>query len=152
MGGVPAWVVKSAARPNVSVSEGAKHNFLSHEFKFPGRVTWNDIDITLVDPIDPVMSLPMFQIIEKAGYILPSTWTNDNEGWKKSLSKRKFATDNLGNIQVKMIDSDGQAVETWTLYNAWVKTVDYSDLDYSSEELTEIKVTISYDWATIDHV
>jgi hypothetical protein len=149
-GDIPAWVVKSAARPNVTVSEGAKHQFLSHEFKFPGRVTWNDIDVTLVDPIDPIMSLPLFEIIEKAGYQLPSNWTNDNEGWKQSLSKRKFSTDNLGDIAVKVIDSDGKDVEIWRLHNAWVKSIDYSDVDYSSEELMEIKVSLSYDWASIE--
>jgi len=148
-GDVPAWVVKSAGRPNVSVSEGAKHQFLSHEFKFPGRVTWNDIDITLVDPIDPVMSLPMFQIIENAGYKIPSGWNNNNQDWRKSLSKKTFSK-NLGNIQIKVIDSEGKEVEIWTLHQAWVKSIDYSDVDYSSEDLMEIKVSLSYDWASID--
>jgi len=149
MGGVPAWVVKSAGRPNVSVSEGAKHQFLSHEFKFPGRVTWNDIDITLVDPIDPAMSLQMFQIVEDAGYKIPDTWNGNNELWKKSLSKSAFSK-KLGDIQVHTIDSNGDWVEKWTMKQAWVKSIDYSDVDYSSEDLMEIKVTLSYDWAKLE--
>ena len=45
LGDVPAWVVKTAGRPNINVSEGGKHNFLGHEFKFPGRVTWDNIEV-----------------------------------------------------------------------------------------------------------
>ena len=127
MGEVPAWLVKTTGRPKLTVSEGAKHHFLAHQFKFPGRVTWTDIEITLVDPIDPDVSFEMLRIIEKAGYVLPSTWTIDNEGYKKSLSKKNFINDNLGNIVIKTVDSDGAEVERWTLHNAWVKSIDYDD-------------------------
>ena len=102
----------------------------------------------LVDPIDPVMSLPMFQIIEDAGYKIPSGWNDQNQDWRKSLSKKSFSN-KLGNIQIKVIDSEGKEVEIWTLHQSWVKTIDYSDVDYASEDLMEIKVTLSYDWASI---
>ena len=74
LGDVPAWVIKTAGRPDVTVSEGAKHNFMGHEFKFPGRVTWGNIDVTLVDPIDFDASRRLLNIIRDAGYYSPSTW------------------------------------------------------------------------------
>ena len=77
-GDVPAWVIKSATRPDITVSAGATHNYLSHQFKFPGRVTYNDITITLVDTIDPDVASIMFKIIQDAGYVLPSQWTLQN--------------------------------------------------------------------------
>ena len=74
LGDLPAWIIKTAGRPKVTVSEGAKHNFMAHEFKFPGRVTWENISISLVDPIDFDAASGMLGIIEKAGYRSPSTW------------------------------------------------------------------------------
>ena len=149
-GDIPAWVVKSAARPNVSVSEGAKHQFLSHEFKFPGRVTWNDIDITLVDPINPEIASTLFNVIEEAGYAVPSDWNGQNELWRLSLSKRKFASNALTDVTIQTIDSDGKKVEEWRLYNAWIKNINYDDVTYDSEELMSISVGLKYDWAKLE--
>ena len=148
-GDIPAWVVKTAGRPKINVSEGAKHNFLSHEFKFPGRVTWDDLEISLVDPIDPAISSRFLEIIRDAGYRDPSTWNSENELWKESLSKRKFANNNLGEVSVKTIDSAGKTVESWTLHNAWVKSVAYSDAAYDSEEIMDIRINLSFDYATL---
>ena len=150
LGDIPAWVVKSASRPNLTVSIGAKHSFLGHEFKYPGRVTWENIDITLVEPIDPDISAVVLQVVEKAGYTLPSKWTAGNEGWRTTLSKRKFSSNNLGDVSVKMLDSDGNMVERWTLRNAWVSNLNYSDLDYGGEELTELKITLVFDYADLE--
>jgi len=149
-GDIPAWVIKTAGRPSVSVSEGGKHHFLSHEFKFPGRVTWNTIDVTLVDPIDPDVAPVLFKIIEDAGYVLPSNWNEDNEGWKTSMSKLNSIGALKGNVAIKTLDSNGKEVEKWTLHNAWVKDVDYSDVSYEDEGLMEIKVTFVFDYADLE--
>lgn len=152
MEGVPAWVIKTAGRPNVEISTGATHQFLAHTFKFPGRVQWNDIDITLVDPIDPDVAGSVLEIIENAGYVLPSDWTMENAGWKKSLSKKKFGSgpNALGDIAIQTLDSDGTKVEEWRLKNAWVKSINYDDLDYTSEDLMTITISLVYDYATLD--
>ena len=149
LGDVPAWVVKTAGRPNVEVSTGATHQFLSHTFKYPGRVTWQDIEVTLVDPIEPDVAEHVLAIIEKAGYTIPSQWDATNQGWKTSLSKRRFSSNNLGDVAIKTIDSDGLEVERWTLKNVWVKSINYEDLDYTSEELQLIRLGLVYDYAEI---
>ena len=147
-GDIPAWVVKTATRPSISVSEGGTHQYLSHQFKFPGRVTYDDITINLVDPIDPDVASIMFQIIQDSGYVLPSDWTNDNSGWKTSISKSKSIAATKGQIAIKTIDAAGNDVEKWTLHNAWVKNVNYDDVGYDSEDLMSISVTLSYDFAS----
>ena len=42
------WYAKTVTQPSpeVSVSE---HQLINHKIKYPGIVTWNDIDITFVD-------------------------------------------------------------------------------------------------------
>jgi len=41
-------------------------------------------------------------------------------------------------------------LETWALWNAWVKSAKYGDLDYSNDELRTVELTIRYDWAECD--
>ena len=43
------WYAKTAKKPSFTIGE-TQHQFLNHTFWYPGRVTWNEIDITLVDP------------------------------------------------------------------------------------------------------
>jgi hypothetical protein len=150
LGDLPAWVIKTAGRPKVTVSEGAKHNFMSYEFKFPGRVTWDNVAVTLVDPIDFDAASGMLAIIEKAGYKAPSTWGPGNSNYKITPTKRNFVTNNLGTVSIQVLNGDGEVAETWKLNNTWVSKVEYDDLDYSSEDLLGISLTLVYDWADLE--
>ena len=42
----------------------------------------------------------------------------------------------------------GEELEKWTLKHAWIKEVTFGDLDYGSEDLTEVTIKFRYDWAT----
>ncbi len=150
LGDVPAWVIKTAGRPDVTITEGGKHNFMGHEFKFPGRVTWDNIEVSLVDPIDFDASRRLLNIIRDAGYYAPSTWTGENGNYRKSLSKRKFVQGNLGTIQIQALNAEGDVVEIWTLNNAWISKVSHDDFDYGSEDLLNISLTLVYDWADLE--
>ena len=150
LGDLPAWIIKTAGRPNINVSEGAKHNFMAYEFKFPGKVTWDNTTITLVDPIDFDAASGMLSIIEKAGYKAPSTWAGDNQNYKITPSKRNFVANNLGTVKIQVLNGEGTVAETWTLNNTWVSKVEYDDLDYGAEDLLGINLTLVYDWADLE--
>ena len=51
-----------------------------------------------------------------------------------------------------MIDEEGNELESWTLKHAWIKSVDFSDLDYSSDEMSEVTVNFRYDWAQYETI
>ena len=150
LGDIPAWVITDAKRPGFTISSGAKHDFLGHQFKYPGRISWGNFTCKLVEPIDPDVSGVFFEAIQKAGYTLPGDWREANEGWRKTFSKNKFVNGNFGDISCKMLDSEGNVVEKWTLRNAWVSGVDYGALNYSSDALTNISLTFEYDYADLE--
>jgi hypothetical protein len=52
MNGIPHWLLKTASRPNISLTE-AEHDFLNYKFYFPGRVSYDELSITLADPVNP---------------------------------------------------------------------------------------------------
>jgi hypothetical protein len=144
MGNIPVWTVKTAMKPksNVSVVE---HSFINHTFKYPGRVTWDNITVTLVDPVDPDLAMSMLDALRNSGYQYP---TDSNV--RGSISKAQSVRDGLGSVTLRQIDGDGNVIEQWYLKNPWIVSIDYGGtLDYTSDAMNEITVEIAYDWAEL---
>ena len=51
---------------------------------------------------------------------------------------------------ITKINGDGKVLDTWELINPFIKSIKYGDLDYSSEDLRTVDLTIRYDWATCE--
>ncbi len=138
------WYTKSVGKPKVEISS-TPHKFLNHTFKYPGSVTWSDVSATLVDPVSPDAAVNLSRIIRESGYKPPSD-VNDTT----TISK-KNAVAALGAVVITQIDAESTPVETWTLHNAWIKDVAYGDdLSYGADELTDVKLTFVYDFASIE--
>jgi len=143
-GGATLWYAKTASKPSFTV-ENIQHNYLNHVFKYPGKVTWQDISITLVDPVDPDMAATLSDILVQSGYSPPTDSTTDSMG---TISKAK-AAGALGTVIITQIDSNGNELEKWTLWNSFITEVKYGDLAYGTDELTDLTVGIAYDWARL---
>ena len=139
--GIEIYTIKKVSKPSFSISE-SEHQFLNHTYYYPGRVTWNTVSFTLVDPIAPDSSQNLIEKVIKSGYS-PAGRATD----RKTMNK-KNSTEALGEIKIQQLDSDGTIVETWTLKNVWIKDVKFGDLDYSTDDMVEIEVEVRYDYAT----
>lgn len=141
------WFAKSVNKPSMTISE-TDHTFLDKKFYFPGRVEWGTVTLTLVDPADGTKTedavKQMNQIIEASGYHMFK-----GSGDLETMSKSKSAAA-LGNVVINQIDSNGDAIETWTMNNCFIKDMKFGDLDYTGDELIELSLEIRYDWATCD--
>ena len=135
------WWAKSVTQPSPDVSMG-EYQLINHKIKYPGIVTWNDIDITMVEP-DKTSGVG-FGLINKlkgSGY-----YTEPTNGADDGLKKNVFPGED---ILIIKIAADGEVVETWKLINPFIKSIKYSDLDYSSDDLVEVSITVAYDSATL---
>jgi hypothetical protein len=143
-GGALAWYAKSAQKPSFAVN-AAEHKYLNHTFYYPGAVTWNEVAITMVDPVEPDMTATFSDILVQSGYSPPTDTTSLG-----TISKAK-AAGALGIVTITQIDSDGNPLETWTLWNSFIQDVKFGDsLSYGDDELTEVSVTLKYDWARVE--
>ena len=148
--GMPQFVAKSVTKPSFTIST-TPHNFLQHQFNFPGKVTWNPINITIVDPIQPDSAQSLYNIIKAAGYVLPSDVAATDAG-KKTLSKADMVS-SLGNqIQIDQIGPGGAAdvKERWRVNNPLITSVTFGDLSYENDSILNITIGITYDWATLN--
>ena len=141
---IPLWTVKTAAKPKATVST-IEHQFMDHIFKYPGRVTWDPITVTLVDPVEPDLSWQFLNVLGAGGYKYPTNSTIS----QKSLSK-KAIHEAIGDVFIKQIDDLGNDIEIWRLVNPFITSVDFGgQLDYSSDEMNEVTVEITFDWAEL---
>jgi len=150
LGGIPQWICKKVTKPAMSITE-AEHTYLNHKFYYPGRVEWQTIDVTLVDPVSPDAAQTLDNILNSAGYQPP-----DDQNQTLTISKNQ-AVGALGKVVIQQLGvtpigdtREVQPVEEWQLYNAWVKDFKFGELDYTSDDLTEITLTLRYDYAKLN--
>jgi len=135
------WWAKSVKTPAFDVAE-TQHQFLDNTYNFPGRVTWQDINMTLVDPVSPDAVALTNNIMEEF-YSIKSAGALSA---LKTVSKKK-AVGALGSVIIRILDDEGSDIEKWTLANPFIKSVTFSDLSYDNEDLRTIDITFKYDWA-----
>ena len=137
---IPLYTLMKVAKPSFEVS-AAEHKFLNHTYYYPGRVTWQSISMTLADPVNPDAAATVADIITRSGY---APANNQNE---LGTMSKAAATAALGQIEIVQLDSAGQKLEVWTLHNPFIINVDYGELDYDGDELTQITLEVRYDYA-----
>lgn len=148
--GIAPFVIKKVDKPGFAISESG-HNYLNHTFYYPGKITWDEITVDIVDVIGRDeegvdASAEVVKMLKVAGYRIPSD-QNQLQTISKSDSIR-----GLGQVKIVQIDEIGNTVETWTLKNAWIKTVKFGTLDYTSEDLLNVGITLRYDFCEFDSV
>ena len=136
------WWAKSVTQPSPDISM-SEYQIINHKIKYPGIVTWNDIDIVFVDIDSKGRSLLID--LEMYGYGRDGL----DDGLVKNKPPQNKITAPLFNLIIEKIDSKGVVLETWELINPFIKAIKYGDLDYSSDELLEVTLTVAYDSATL---
>ena len=83
-------------------------------------------------------------------------WTNAPAADPKRGFRFRVSMGNLGMLwmakkadrpTLSITNEAGATLESWYLHNAWMKEVDFSELDYSNDDLSEVTVKLRYDWA-----
>ena len=146
--GIKQYLVKTVKKPGFTVGD-VPHQYLNHTFHFPGRVAWTAVSFTIVDTVneDANGTIELLKILQDSGFDLPEPIGTQGRGLK-SISKQKAASA-IGQVYIKTLNADGIEVETWVLNNAWIQNAEFGQLDYSSEGLIDVTVTLAYDNAYV---
>ena len=142
---IPVFVVKTVSKPGFIINP-AEHQYFGHKFYYPGNVTWDPVDVTLVDPIDPDVSKQLYKALRRSGYETPDVTTG---GAAFTTSKFKATKVLNGQVKLEQLGPDNEAIETFKLWNPWITAVKFGDLDYTSDDMVEVSLTIQYDYATL---
>jgi len=139
---IPAWFLSKVTKPSFTISD-VGHKYLNHTYYFPGKVEWDKVSCTLVDPADPDAAGIVMGIISASGYQPPK-----DKDSLKTVEKRG-ATGALGQVKIKQIDGDGDDIEVWELHGAWISSAKFGELSYEEDGLTNIEIELRYDYAYV---
>jgi len=156
------YMVTKCGKPSFELTGPTEHRVLNHTFKFPGIVKWSDIDMTLIDAIDPNVGSKFYNALRNMGYVQPDNLDNLHSGITKVSAQASLGTIRIIQLDAGATDISGftdlgapaatepshvRQYEEWILKNAYLKSVKWGDLDYNTEDIMTVDVGIVYDYA-----
>ena len=165
---LPAAFITQVDRPSYTI-QTQEHMLLDHVVRYPIRVKWEPISFTIREIFNEdggsVGGNILNKLLAQSYYYpddvnsadAPQSLTNVNN---PSLAARDlvFGTKNLskenliralGNVKIVSLDPDGNTFESWEVFNGMITSVDFSQLQYSDDSLTNITIRLEYDWAKL---
>ena len=134
--GIASYLIKTANRPSISF-EVVTLDHINVKRKLKGKGEWQDIEITLFDPIVPSGAQ---QVME---------WVRTSH---ESITGRDgYADFYKKDIDIYMLGPVGDKVENWKLKGAFINNAVFNDLDWASNDPSEISLTLSYDYAILEY-
>ena len=134
--GIESYIIKTASRPTFT-SEVVELDHINVKRKIKGKSTWDDITISLYDPIVPSGAQ---QVME---------WVRSSH---ESLTGRDgYAAFYKKDITFFLLGPVGDKVEQWTLKGAFITSANFGELDWASNDPLSIELTLSYDYAILEY-
>jgi hypothetical protein len=135
IGGIPSYLIKAGNRPNIQF-EVVTLEHINLKRKLKGKGEWQDLEITLYDPIVP------------SGAQAVMEWVRTSH---ESLTGRDgYADFYKKDIDIYMLGPVGDKIEQWKLKGAFISNAQFGDLDWTSNDPAEITLTLSYDYAILE--
>ena len=128
--GINEWFVISSSRPKITIGE-VEIPFLNTSTYVAGRFNWEAIDVTFKDPIGPSAAQALMEWVR-----LHAESVTGRMGYAAGYKK---------DIELEMLDPTVVVVEKWILQGTFITNADFGSLDYSSEDIAEITVTLRPD-------
>ena len=128
--------VVNIARPNLTFEEIALPIYNS-TLKLAGRHTWADITCSVRDDASGAVSRLIGEQLQKQMDFL-------------EMSSAASGIDYKFTTKVEVLDGGNGAnepvvLETWELYGCYLKSANYGDLNYGTNEAATIEMSIAYD-------
>jgi hypothetical protein len=134
--GIASYLIKAANRPSITF-EPVVLDHINVKRKLKGKGEWQDIEVTLYDPIVPSGAQ---QVME---------WVRTSH---ESITGRDgYADFYKKDIDIYMLGPVGDKIENWKIKGAFINSAVFNDLDWSSNDPSEITLTLSYDYAILEY-
>ena len=136
IGDIPSYIIKAAARPSLTNGEVVLDH-INIDRKVKGKTRWNDVAITLYDPIVP------------SGAQAVMEWVRLHH---ESLTGRDgYSTQYKKDITFHSLSPTGEKIEEWTLKGAFILDTNFGQMYWGTEESVQIEMTLKYDYAVLEY-
>jgi hypothetical protein len=132
---IPSYLVKAANRPTIQF-ETVTLDHINVKRKLKGKGEWQDITITLYDPIVPSGAQAVMEWIRL--------------GHESITGRDGYADFYKKDIDFYLLGPVGDKIEQWKLKGAFISQANFGDLSFDSNEVATIELTLSYDYAILE--
>ncbi len=132
--GFPSFLIKATSRPSKS-TQVITLDHINVKKYVAGKTQWDEIDITIYDPVVPSATQAV-----QAWYRTCFDSVSGRTGYSTFYKK---------DVTIKVLGAPGEVIQMWTLKGAWIKSVNYGDLDHSDSSQMTISCTLRYDYAIL---
>ena len=134
--GIQSYLIKTANRPSIQF-EVVTLDHINVKRKLKGKGEWQDIEITLFDPIVPSGAQQVMEWIRTSHESLTG-----RDGYADFYKK---------DLDIYMLGPVGDKIENWKIKGAFISNAVFNDLDWASNDPSEITLTLSYDYAILEY-
>ena len=132
--GIPAYLIKAAARPQITFEEVAlEHMNVKRYIK--GKGDWQSMAISLYDPVVPSAAQAVMEWVR-----LSHESVTGRDGYSDFYKK---------DVTFQVLGPVGDVVEEWKLKGAWIQDANFGELEFGGNEAVEIAITLRYDYAIL---
>ena len=132
---IPSYMVKAAARPSIQF-EPVVLDHINIKRKLQGKGEWQDITITLYDPIVPSGAQRVMEWVRL--------------GHESITGRRGYADFYKKDIDFYMLGPVGDKIEQWKLKGAFIVSANFGDVSFDSNEVATIELSLAYDYAILE--
>ena len=134
--GIPSYMIKTSSRPSISF-ETVVMDHINIKRKLQGKGEWQDITISLHDPIVP------------SGAQAVMEWVRLSH--ESITGRRGYADFYKKDIDIYMLGPVLDKVEHWKIKGAFIVSANCSDLDWASNDPANIELTLAMDYCILEY-
>jgi len=133
--GIPAFMIKGISE--VSLTQGVVNlNHINVERKVKGKSVWNNMTMTLFDPITPSGAQAVIEWVR-----LSHESVTGRDGYSDFYKK---------DLTLNVLGPVGDIVSEWIIKGAYVKTATFGDYDWSADTAINLSVTVAMDYCVLN--
>jgi len=133
---IPAYTIKMANRPSINF-ETITVDHINLKRKLQGKGEWQDINISLYDPIVPSSAQAVMEWVRL--------------GHESLTGRRGYADFYKKDIILNMLGPVGDIVEQWSIKGALIVSATFNEVDWASgADLAMVDLTLAMDYAVLE--
>ena len=133
---IPSYLVKAMNRPTIQF-ETVVLDHINIKRKLKGKGDWQDLSMTLYDPIVPSGAQAVMEWIRTSHESLTG-----RDGYAEFYKK---------DVDFYMLGPVGDKIEQWKLKGAYIQQANFGELDWSNAtDPATIEITLTYDYAILE--
>jgi hypothetical protein len=135
--GIPAYLIKGISSVGFTQDE-IMLNYINTYRKIKGKLKWNDITMTLFDPITPSGAQSVMEWVR-----LHHESVTGRDGYSDFYKKQ---------VAIRVLGPVGDIVSEWVIVGAFIKSAEFGEYNWDNDTAAQnLTVTLGMDYCVLNY-